>query len=298
MLEKIPIYELPFQGNTKLEFKIYRVKGVEIQRRDYPHKTEKPHKHNYYEVCFFTDGSGEHEIDFKTHKIIAPGIHFLRPGQVHVIRRGEAYKGYLLVFSEEFFSLNFRNMEVIPGYPLITQLPDGPILNLNQEHFNEFHLLIQHIEKELGNNDEDSNEIIVSFLKIFFLKLRQKFSKLITTKNETTSLMKRLVYRFNQLVEENYDEIHHVKEYAEVLGESPINLNRAIKSVTDKTASEIIIDRLILEAKRLLIYSDLSNKEVAYKLNYEDPSYFARIFRKKTGLTPSAFRHQSKELYR
>lgn len=298
MLEKIPIYELPFQEDKKLEFKMYRVKGAEIQRKDYPHKTEQPHKHNYYELCFFTGGSGEHEIDFKAHKIISPSIHFLRPGQVHVIRRGKAYKGYLLVFSEEFFNLNFQNIEVIPGYPLITQLEDGPILNLNQLLFEEFYVFIQSIKKELENNEEDSNEIIISYLKIFFLKLRQKFSKLVTTKNEASSSMKNLMYRFNQLVEESYNQIHHVKEYAEVLGESPINLNRAIKSITNKTASEIIIDRLILEAKRLLIYSDLNNKEIAYKLNYEDPSYFARIFRKKTGLTPSDFRTQTKKMYR
>lgn len=298
MLEKIPIYELPFQGNEKPAFKIYQVKGVEIQRKDYPHKTEQPHKHNYYEVCFFTGGSGEHEIDFHTHEIISPSIHFLRPGQVHVIRRGIEYQGYLLVFSEEFFNLNFQNMEVIPGYPLITQLDNGPILNLNKNEFRDFFQLIENIEKELLNEDEESDKIIVAYLKIFFLKLRQKFSKLVTTKNETSSSMRGLVYRFNQLIEENYAQIHHVKEYAEVLGESPINLNRAIKSVTGKTASEIIIDRLILEAKRLLIYSDLNNKEVAYKLNYEDPSYFARIFRRKTGLTPSAFRTQIRERYR
>lgn len=298
MLEKIPIYELPFQGNEKLEFKIYQVKGIEIQRKDYPHKTEQPHKHNYYEVCFFTGGSGEHEVDFQTHKIISPGIHFLRPGQVHVIRRGKEYQGYLLVFSEEFFNLNFQNMEVIPGYPLITQLENGPILNLTQEQYEDFFQLILNIKKELVNRDEESDKIIVSFLKIFFLKLRQNFAKLVTTKNETSSSMRGLVYRFNQLIEENYTQIHHVKEYAEVLGESPINLNRAIKSVTGKTASEIIIDRLILEAKRLLIYSDLNNKEVAYRLNYEDPSYFARIFRRKTGLTPTAFRSQTRERYR
>lgn len=297
MLEKIPIYELPFQQNQKLEFKIYQVKGPVVQRKDYPHKTEKPHKHNYYELCFFTGGSGKHEIDFKTHQIVSPSIHFLRPGQVHVIKRDEAYKGYLLVFSEEFFNLNFQNMEVIPGYPLVTQLENGPILNLNTEQFEEFNLFLQSIKKELENNCTDSQEIIVAYLKIFFLKLKQNFSKLLTTKNEAPSSMKSLVYRFNQLVEENYSQIHHVKEYAEVLGESPINLNRAIKSVTSKTASEIIIDRLILEAKRLLIYSTLNNKEVAYKLNYEDPSYFARIFRKKTGLTPSAFRSKGKAKY-
>ena len=297
MLNKIPIYELPFEDDKKLEFKIYRVEGSEIKQKEYPHKTELPHKHSYYEMCFFTEGDGEHEIDFNTYPIVSPGIHFLRPGQVHLIRRGESYKGYLVVFSEEFYNLRFQNIEVIPGYPLITSLEKGPILNLSNESFKGFLQLIQNIEKELKSADDDSEEIIVSYLKIFFLKLRQHFSILVTTKSEASSDTRNTVYRFNQLVDQYYNQIHHVKEYAELLGESPILLNRAIKSATGKTASDIIIDRLILEAKRLLLFSDLSNKEVAYKLNYEDPSYFTRIFRKRTGLTPSDFRAKMDEKY-
>lgn len=298
MLEKIPVYELPFSDEEKVECKIYRVQGSEIERNDYPHKTALPHKHNYYEMCFFTGGSGIHEIDFENRPIIAPSIHFIRPGQVHLIKRGQAYKGYLVVFSEEFFNLRFQNIEVIPGYPLVTSLENGPILNLSGEQFEEFNQLIQKIENELKESDADSVEIIIAYLKIFFLKLKQNFSKLVTTKNEATGSMRNLVYRFNRLVDKYYDQAHQVKDYAELLGESPIVLNRAIKSVTEKTASEIIIERLILEAKRLLLFSNLSNKEVAYKLNYEDPSYFARIFRKKTGFTPSEFRKIMKEKYR
>ncbi len=297
MLEKIPVYELRFQENEKLEFEIYRVEGSKIQRKDYPHKTNLPHKHSYYEMCFFTDGTGEHEIDFINHPITSPSIHFLRPGQVHLIKRGEVYKGYLVVFSEEFYNLRFQNLEIIPGYPLVTKLENGPILNLSKALFEEFHQLVKYIEKELVESDSDSEEIIISYLKIFFLKLKQNFSKLVTTQNEPSGTMKNIVYRFNQLVDKYYDQIHHVKEYAELMGESPIQINRAIKTVTGKTSSEIIIERLILEAKRLLLFSDLSNKEVAYKLNYEDPSYFARIFRKKTGFTPSGFRVKMKEKY-
>lgn len=84
-------------------------------------------------------------------------------------------------------------------------------------------------------------------------------------------------------------------EYAELLNESPVVLNRAVKSLTGKTAGELIIERLILEAKRLLLYSGLNNKEVAYKLGYDDPSYFARIFHKKTGSTPSEFRNRVRQ---
>jgi AraC family transcriptional activator of pobA len=297
MLEKIPVYELQFRENEKLGFEIYRVEGSEIQNIDYPHKTKLPHKHNYYEMCFFTEGDGEHEIDFINHPITSPSIHFIRPGQVHLIKRGEVYKGYLVVFSEEFFNLRFQNLEIIPGYPLVTNLENGPILDLNDNMFVEFHQLIKCIENELVESDADSQEIIISYLKIFFLKLRQNFLKLVTTQNKTAGTMKNTVYRFNQLVDKYYDQIHHVKEYAELMGESPVQINRAIKAVTGKTSSELIIERLILEAKRLLLFSDLSNKEVAYKLNYEDPSYFARIFRKKTGYTPSGFRAKMKEKY-
>ena len=258
MLEKIPIYELPFRENENLEFKIYRVQGSEINQIDYPHKTKLPHKHNYYEMCFFTGGSGEHEIDFTVHPIVSPSIHFLRPGQVHLIKRGEAYKGYLVIFSEEFFNLRFQNLEVIPGYPLVTNLENGPILNLNKELFDEFHQLIKNIGNELAESDADSEEIIISYLKIFFLKLRQNFSKLVSTQNEASRTMKKTVYLFNQLVDKYYGQVNHVKEYAELMGESPIQLNRAIKSVTGKTASDIIIDRLILEAKRLLLFSQCS----------------------------------------
>ena len=298
MLEKIPVYELPFHEKKKLEFKIYRVSGPQIQRKDYPHKTEQPHKHSYYEICFFTGGNGIHEIDFVKHEIVAPSIHFVRPGQVHLIYRGEEYKGYLIIFSEDFFNLNFENIDIIPGYPLVTHLENGPILNLIPTQYDEFFALIQNIESEIENDDSDSQKIIVSYLQIFFLKLRRYFSKLMTSQNDTISPMKKTMYHFNQLVDKYYNEIHHVKEYAELLGESAVRLNYAIKSVTGKTASDIIIERLILEAKRLLLFSDLSNKEVAYKLNYEDPSYFARIFRKKTGMTPTEFRAKMNEKYK
>lgn len=297
MLEKIPVYEMPLHEKDKFEFKIYRVQGSQISRKDYPHKTEMPHKHNYYEMCFFTGGSGEHEIDFITHKIKSPSIHFIRPGQVHLIRRGEEYQGYLIIFSEEFFNLRFQNLEVIPGYPLVTNLENGPILNLSTQLFEEFRQLIRNVETEMKQRDLDTEEIIIAYLRIFFLKLRQNFAKLISTQNVSGGVMKKTVYEFNQLVDKYYDQIHHVKEFAELMGESPVHLNRAIKSVTGKTASDIIIERLILEAKRLLLYSDLSNKEVAYKLNYEDPSYFARIFRKRTGCTPSGFRTKMKDNY-
>ena len=178
MLDEIPVYELPFPEKEKLALKIYRVKGGKIQRKDYPHDTVLPHKHSYFELCIFTNGSGEHEIDFRNYQIRPPSIHVLHPGQVHLIRRGEDYEGYLFVFSKESYNLRFKGIEIIPGYPLVTQLKNGPILNMTPEEFTDFSILIASIEKELEQISPETEEIIISFLNIFFLRLRNRFVSL------------------------------------------------------------------------------------------------------------------------
>lgn len=297
MLEEIPTYELPFSEKEQLALKIYRVKGGKIRQERYPHDTKFPHKHNYFELCIFTGGTGEHEIDFQNHPIQSPSIHILHPGQVHLIRRGKQYEGYLFVFSKEFSNLRFNGLEIIPGYPLVTHFKNGPILNMTREEYSDFAILISSVEKEFEQSSPESEEIIISFLNIFFLRLRNRFMTLLKHENPVNDPSRKLVYSFNQLVDRHFNEIHQVKEYAELLGESPFVLNRAVKGLTGKTPSELIVERLILEAKRLLLYSDLNNKEVAYKLNYDDPSYFARIFRKKTGSTPTDFRNRMRQFY-
>jgi AraC-like DNA-binding protein len=98
-------------------------------------------------------------------------------------------------------------------------------------------------------------------------------------------------------VEQNFKDIHLVKDYADRLNESPAHLNKIVKTITGENASEFIIKRIILEAKRLLIYTDLSNKEISFAINYDDPSYFSRLFRKKVGASPSEFRVQMKQKY-
>ena len=99
------------------------------------------------------------------------------------------------------------------------------------------------------------------------------------------------------MLRQHFKQIHLVKEYADKLNESPAHLNKIVKSITGENASEIIIKRIILEAKRLLIYTDLSNKEISFDINYDDPSYFSRLFRKKVGFSPSEFRSQMKQKY-
>ena len=296
MLKNIHIYELP-KGDEDIAFHVYEVKGKVIQNRDYPHKTEQPHRHAYYEICIFVNGAGSHMIDFKSFDIKSHSIHFLTPGQVHRISRKENYHGFLLVFSRDFYSIGIQDEDLLMTLPFFNNNTSEPILNLDEEEFAEALDIIEHLRRDYKRDNEIREDVLRSYLHIFLLKCRYFFNKKYLDKDTINDPAFLKVNKFRELVEKNFREIHLVKEYAHLLHESPAHLNKVVKSITGENASEFIIKRIVLEAKRLLIYTDLSNKEISFNINYDDPSYFSRLFRKKVGTSPSEFRNQMKQKY-
>ncbi len=107
---------------------------------------------------------------------------------------------------------------------------------------------------------------------------------------EHTIYVDEKIERLRQLIEENFHETRHLTDYASWLNMTPDRLNEHCKRIAGKTAGSMVRQRLLIEAKRQLVYSDLSVSEIAYDLNFSDPSYFSRFFRKSTGVTPQQFR--------
>lgn len=297
MSTPITTYELPEAAPHKA-FQIYEVEGKTISNTTYPHKTSWPHRHNYYEICFFINGSGKHEIDFNTHSIHSQSVHFISPGQVHLIARDKGYHGYLIVFTREFYSLDTFHQDLLYYLPFFNNATMSPILNLNAEEFKEMMVLVHQIKMEYLRESPMTKDILRSFLQILLLKCRDYYLHYFAEREKMYDPHFVQVQQFNTLVEQQFRTAHLVREYADQLSISPSSLNKYVKQISGHTAGEIIMDRLILEAKRLLLYTPLSNKEIAYELNYEDPSYFSRIFRKKTGYSPSAFKKLLDEKYR
>lgn len=296
MLKNIHIYELP-KSDEDIAFHVYEVKGKVIQNKEYPHKTEQPHRHAYYEICIFVNGAGSHMIDFKTFDIKSHSIHFLTPGQVHRISREKNYHGFLLVFSRDFYSIGIQDEDLLMTLPFFNNNTAEPILNLDEEEFAEALDIIEHLRTDYKRDNEIREDVLRSYLHIFLLKCRYFFNKKYLDKDIINDPAFLKVNKFRELVEKQFRKIHLVKEYADLLSESPAHLNKVVKSITGENASEFIIKRIVLEAKRLLIYTDLSNKEISFKMNYDDPSYFSRLFRKKVGTSPSEFRAQMKQKY-
>jgi AraC-like DNA-binding protein len=103
------------------------------------------------------------------------------------------------------------------------------------------------------------------------------------------------VNKLRALVEKHYTTVHAPGEYAEMLCVSQNHLNSTVRKMLDKTIGDLVHERIILEAQRLLFNTELSVKEIAFGLNYDDPSYFTRFFRKHTGLSPQEFRESARK---
>ena len=193
-----------------------------------------------------------------------------------MISERENSEGYLLAFTEEFIELNKK----LAGINLIG-LPQ-PYLDINQDDFTFAKKILDEIMHECANPRKESEEIIKSYLYILILKTKSLYRENVIA-NVIASLNRDVIFNsFRDLVEKYYNKNQQVNYYSDQLNISPSHLNKISKKVCGKTASDFIHDRVILEAKRLLIFSNMSSKEIAYHLMYEDPSYFSRIFKKKS----------------
>ena len=137
------------------------------------------------------------------------------------------------------------------------------------------------------------NRALGSLLQLFLIYCNNS-SQLDATQIDEDNSGICILRDFKQLVEENFNKWHKVKEYASEIHISPKHLSQTVKNITGKVAKDHIQDRIVLEAKRLMLHTDLTIKEVAYSTGFEEPLHFSGFFRKQVGVSPSQFRKSEK----
>ena len=249
------------------------------------HNTAVPHRHNYYEIFVFIKGGGYHWIDFEKHEIQSNSLHFVSPGQVHQVQRLEGSYGHVIFFSRDFY----LNKTSLFDFPFLNNYGENPILNLSTSEMESFFPVLELIQKEGNSNFQNQADIIRSYLNVILLQsarfYQQNAPSMLSNSNEHN-----LYKTFRNLLEQSFRTLHKVKDYADEMNVTEKNLNLSIRQHTGKTASEHIFDRIILEAKRLLIHSPKSAKEIAFFLGFDDPSHFSKFFKKNTDSSPNEFR--------
>ena len=283
--DTIPVYTLADRGD-RLEQPFRLVEMTPRKEGSYDYST--PHRHAYYEIFYFESGGGDHEIDFSEREITSPAIHFVSPGQIHRVRRSARSHGCVILFTDDFYHLNLANRAFLQEMPMLRGNESSAVLNLDEQDAAEINPIIAMLRNEASEGNEYQDDAVRSLLNLLLITSRRIAERQGLVEEETGDL--RLVRRFRDAIEERFSAIHSVSAYARTLNLTPGHLNDTVKRETGKTASALIHERIILEAKRLLAHSTESIKEIAYALGFDDPSYFTRFFRERAGEAPGEFR--------
>ncbi|SEM46127.1 AraC-type DNA-binding protein [Chryseobacterium taichungense] len=241
-----------------------------------------------YQLCWITEGEATVEIDTEHYKLSKNIFLLIKPNVVHGTKFSELYEGYMIHFSEDFFSI-YSQINQFFSHILQASHRDEPIvISLNDDTANELDIIFSKVSKTYEESSFIKNELIRSYLNTVLLKVYESHG--IKNENKLKSNSITLYNNFIHILENYVLEKKSVKDYAKMLNISPAYLNMVTKSEVKKTAGEVIRGRTILEAQRMLIFTTSSISEIAYKLNFDDSSYFWKLFKKITGLSPKEYR--------
>lgn len=245
------------------------------------------HKHSFYHVVFFTEGGGTHAIDFKSFAVKPYQIYFMVPGQVHSWSFDGPVDGYIINFSASFFQSFLLRPDYLDNLPFFTGNVDDEVINLNTNLHRQVVDLFEQLVTESNHIGRMGMDLIKAMmLQLFILVARQGEGKQSLAPNYNYTLLQ----SFRKLTDKNFATLKLPKDYAALLYITPNHLNAMCNDILGISAGDVIRNRVILEAKRLLVNLDLNITAIAGQLNFADNSYFTKFFKKHTGQTPEEFR--------
>lgn len=267
-------------------FGISRMEDIYTKRNG---KVDEPHRHNYYTVLIVNKAKGIHKIDFNSYKLSNKQIFFVAPGQVHQVIETEQSFGFAMIFSNQFLVENSIPISFIESLNLFHNYGQSPPLSPIEEQFDIIEGFTKNIYK-LFNSDATMKSLSIgSFLKLLLIECNN-ICAINPIESDVDTTGDNLIRTFKTLVNNNYKKEHSTTFYANELFITPDHLNRTFKAKIGKTAKDYIQARIITEAKRLLYFTDLSNKEIAYELGFNEPANFSAFFKKHTQVSPSSFK--------
>jgi AraC family transcriptional regulator, transcriptional activator of pobA len=255
--------------------------------KQHAHLLFAPHRHGFYVGVLFTKGSGIHEIDFNTYDIVPGSVFMLFPGQVHTWEVSKDIDGYIFFHDKEFYNLNFTH-EKVENYPFFSSTENTPLIILKDDEVSGIEMRFREIVTEYRNGQLMSFQKLCSLLNLLYIDLSRSYLPVAQRAKQNKAQLTQ-VRRLEILVENNFKGIKYPSQYAQMMFMSEKNLNRICKTTFNKTTSDVIVDRIILEAKRMLVHSKFSVIQISMELGYIDDSYFVRVFKKRTGETPMQF---------
>jgi AraC-like DNA-binding protein len=251
-----------------------------------------PHRDDFYAVLWITTGEARVTIDAMTYTAPAHSLVFIAPSQV-VQCTGE-FDGWWVAFEEQFYCVKDEAANRARGIDshLFFNPDFNTVLNPDEKDGTALGNILSMMDEEYRGRGEHHRDAFFSLLQLFLIRVTRIMER--EASAPETDQPSAPFIQFRQLIEQHYKDKKNVSDYARMLNMTPVCLNALSKSLSGVTAGEQIRGHVILEAKRLLYNTDLSAKEIAYRLGFEDAPYFSRFFKKYTGQTLLEFRELSR----
>ncbi len=283
--QKIEKYHLHKAHPEKLQFQVYDLKSY---RKKSGLKAAVPHSHSYYQVIWFFDAGGSHIVDFECLDIKKNTVLFINKDQIHAFDENLNTPGWLIHFNESFFM--HSDVDMFLKYHLFnTGQSSCYEMDHKMAYVGSTYISLMQQELEQPNNF-GSEDVMRYLLKSFLINLERIRRAETKNKIELTNTYELQYYTFKDLLEAHYNQCTSVQAYAEAMHISSKTLANITKNQVGKSPSQLIADRIILEAKRLLQFTSLQISEVLYRLGFEDASYFVKYFKRHVGVSPSDYR--------
>ena len=246
----------------------------------------------FFEIIFITKGKGKFKLDNDLIPFKKGTVLLLPPNKWRQWYKIEKeFDAIYLIFEEEFISTFFNDALYLYRLQYFFNVSTPSHIQLNNSDLNRFLQNLEALKNELKAVKPDSHHLLRSLLYYVLIQINRQYQKIHATTADF--YQQPLVLKFKKILEANIASNLKVREYANLLGVSPSHLNKILSKHLGKSSSEIIKERLLIEIKRRLLFSDKSISEISYDLNFSEPSNFNRFFQKSVKMTPKEFRIQN-----
>jgi AraC family transcriptional activator of pobA len=255
----------------------------------------QPHRADFYHILWFTRGNPVHTIDFEPIPIQPDTLLFINKNRVHFFDKSGDYDGWMLLFTDAFFAQSQQDTEFLRTTILFHDLLVVPTIDLNKTRTNLI-LIIEQLQAELAGQQDAVHASLLRNMLQNLLMLADRERRLQGFSEIKKGLDLDHTLTFKELLEKQFAYQKAVNSYAAQMGITERRLQQATAAAVGKTPKQMVEERIVLEAKRLLAHSNQSVKEIGFSLGFDEPTNFVRFVRRVNGQTPMAFKqHYAKE---
>lgn len=289
-MKSIPQY--PFHKTKYGDELLIDVVELDYARRFIPKSLI--HSLTYYDITYISEGSGFFSVDDREYQVREGDLIFTRPGEIRKWDVRHIMNGYALIFEEEFLLSFFNDPEFIRRLSYFRVDRNCALLRLNEAGSLRILKLIKDIQHEILFYQTKDKHILRALLYEALVILNREYNSSAEPAGIVSKKVNPHITKFISLINDEFKHSHSIQYYADKLCITPNYLNELIKQSVGIHAKLMIQNKVLLEAKKMLTYTDIPVGRIAEELGFDNSSYFIRLFRKQTGMTPLVYRRQIK----